>query len=129
MTLPTAGYKSLLPVRKMSNVLTTTEEDLIEPIHPGEILMEDFISGFGITQHALAVSIDVPPRRINEIVHGKRGITADVALRLARFSVRLKSFGCTSRRTTNGVFNALTSASRFNTQPNTLLNTQLECVK
>src|SRR5699024_5500449 len=47
--------------------------------------MEDFIEGFGITQHKLAVSIEVPPRRINEIVHGKRGITADTALRLARY--------------------------------------------
>lgn len=57
----------------MSNSSTTTENDLIEPIHPGEILMEDFIEGFGITQNKLAVSIGVPPRRINEIVHGKRG--------------------------------------------------------
>ena len=69
----------------MSNSSTTTEPDLIEPIHPGEILMEDFIDGFGITQNKLAVSIGVPPRRINEIVHGKRGITADTAIRLARY--------------------------------------------
>ncbi len=69
----------------MSNSSTTTETDLIEPIHPGEILMEDFIEGFGITQNRLAVSIGVPPRRINEIVHGKRGITADTAIRLARY--------------------------------------------
>lgn len=69
----------------MSNLSTTTENDLIEPIHPGEILMEDFIVGFGITQNKLAVSIGVPPRRINEIVHGKRGITADTAIRLARY--------------------------------------------
>ncbi|MCF2570970.1 HigA family addiction module antitoxin [Brevibacterium sp. UCMA 11754] len=69
----------------MSNSSTTTESDLIEPIHPGKILMEDFIEGFGITQNKLAVSIGVPPRRINEIVHGKRGITADTAIRLARY--------------------------------------------
>ena len=69
----------------MLNSSTTTEGDLIEPIHPGEILMEDFIVGFGITQNKLAVSIGVPPRRINEIVHGKRRITADTALRLGRF--------------------------------------------
>lgn len=69
----------------MSNSLTITENGLIEPIHPGEILMEDFLEGFGITQHRLAVSIGVPPRRINEIVHGKRGITADTAIRLARY--------------------------------------------
>lgn len=67
----------------MSNLSTTTE--LIDPIHPGEVLMEDFIKGFGITQNKLAVSIGVPPRRINEIVHGKRGITADTAVRLARY--------------------------------------------
>lgn len=69
----------------MSNSSTTTDADLIEPIHPGEILMEDFIEGFGITQNKLAVAIGVPPRRINEIVHGKRGITADTAIRLARY--------------------------------------------
>lgn len=69
----------------MSNSSTPTETDLIEPIHPGEILLEDFIQGFGITQNKLAVSIGVPPRRINEIVHGKRGITADTAVRLARY--------------------------------------------
>ncbi len=69
----------------MSNSSITTEHDVIEPIHPGEILLEDFVEGFGITQHKLAVSIGVPPRRINEIVHGKRGITADTAIRLARY--------------------------------------------
>lgn len=47
--------------------------------------MEDFIRGFEITQNELAVAIGVPPRRINEIVHGKRGISADTALRLARY--------------------------------------------
>ena len=69
----------------MSNLLTTTDEDLIPPIHPGEVLLEDFIEGFGITQNRLAVAIGVSPRRINEIVHGERGITADTAIRLARF--------------------------------------------
>lgn len=60
-------------------------DKLYPPIHPGEVLMEDFLEGFGITQNKLAVSIGVPPRRINEIVHGKRGITADTALRLGRY--------------------------------------------
>lgn len=60
-------------------------DKLYDPIHPGEILMEDFIEEFGITQHKLAVSIGVPPRRINEIVHAKRAITADTALRLGRY--------------------------------------------
>lgn len=58
---------------------------LYPPIHPGEILAEDFLEGFGITQHKLAVAIGVPPRRINEIVHGKRRITADTAWRLGRY--------------------------------------------
>lgn len=62
-----------------------TITDKIPPIHPGEVLMEDFIEGFGITQNKLAVSIGVPPRRINEIVHGKRGVSADTALRLAQY--------------------------------------------
>jgi addiction module HigA family antidote len=57
----------------------------IEPVHPGEVLYEDFLIPLGVTQHHLAVSIAVPPRRINEIVHGKRRITADTALRLARY--------------------------------------------
>ena len=57
----------------------------LEPIHPGEILMLDYLEPLGITQHRVAVAIGVPPRRINEIVHGKRGITADTALRLARY--------------------------------------------
>ncbi|REJ07689.1 addiction module antidote protein, HigA family [Microbacterium bovistercoris] len=60
-------------------------EKLYPPIHPGEVLMEDFIKGFEITQNKLAVAIGVPPRRINEIVHGKRAITADTALRLGRY--------------------------------------------
>lgn len=67
----------------MSNSSTTTEK--WDPVHPGEVLMVDFIEGFGITQNKLAVSIGVPPRRINEIVHGKRAITADTALRLGRY--------------------------------------------
>jgi addiction module HigA family antidote len=56
----------------------------IAPIHPGEVLLEEFVP-LEVTQHRLAVSIGVPPRRINEIVHGKRRITADTALRLARY--------------------------------------------
>jgi addiction module HigA family antidote len=53
------------------------------PVHPGEILMEDFLKPMGITQYRLAKSIGVPQRRIGEIVVGKRAITADTALRLA----------------------------------------------
>jgi len=54
-------------------------------IHPGEILREEFLEPMGISQYRLAKDISVPPRRINEIVHGKRSITADTALRLGRF--------------------------------------------
>lgn len=69
----------------MSNLLITTDTNQIEPIHPGEILKEDFLDGFGISQNKLATAIGVPPRRINEIVQGKRRITVDTAIRLARF--------------------------------------------
>jgi addiction module HigA family antidote len=55
------------------------------PVHPGEILLEEFLKPLGMSQYRLAKGISVPPRRINEIVHGKRSITADTALRLARF--------------------------------------------
>ena len=61
------------------------------PIHPGEILLEEFLIPLGISQYRLAQAIGVPPRRINEIVHGKRAVSADTALRLARY------FGTTER--------------------------------
>ena len=55
------------------------------PIHPGEILLEEFLEPMELSQYRLAKDISVPARRINEIVHGKRGVTADTALRLARY--------------------------------------------
>ena len=55
------------------------------PIHPGEILLEEFLKPMGISQYRVSKDIGVPARRINEIVHGKRSITADTALRLARY--------------------------------------------
>ena len=55
------------------------------PVHPGEILLEEFLKPYGISQYRLAQDIGVPPRRINEIVHGKRAISADTALRLSRY--------------------------------------------
>jgi addiction module HigA family antidote len=58
---------------------------MLAPIHPGEILMEEFLKPLGVTQYKLAKDIHVPARRINEIVHGKRSITADTALRLSRY--------------------------------------------
>ncbi len=58
-------------------------KNLIKPVHPGEILLEEFLKPMGISQYRLSKSIGVSPRRINEIVHGKRSITADTALRLS----------------------------------------------
>ena len=55
------------------------------PVHPGEVLAEEYLAPLGVSQHRLAVAIGVPPRRINEIVHGTRRISADTALRLARY--------------------------------------------
>jgi addiction module HigA family antidote len=57
----------------------------ISPIHPGEVLMEEFLKPMSISQYRLAKDISVPPRRINEIVHGDRSITADTALRFGRY--------------------------------------------
>ncbi len=63
----------------------------LPPIHPGEILREEFLAPLGISSHELAMALRVPATRINDIVHEKRGITADTALRLSRY------FGTTSR--------------------------------
>ena len=63
----------------------------LAPIHPGEVLVEDFLAPLELSQYRLAKDISVPARRINEIAHGKRGISADTAIRLARY------FGTTER--------------------------------
>lgn len=57
----------------------------LDPVHPGEVLLEEFLTPLELSQYRLAHSISVPPRRINEIVHGNRAISADTALRLSRF--------------------------------------------
>lgn len=67
------------------------KDQKLTPIHPGEILLEEYLEPMKITQYRLAKSLQVPPRRINEIIQGKRRISADTALRLARF------FGSTER--------------------------------
>src|SRR5712671_704792 len=75
-------------MRSTLKLWTTTElmkTNKLAPIHPGEILREEFMTPHGLSQNALARAVSVPPRRINEIVLEKRGITADTALRLARF--------------------------------------------
>jgi addiction module HigA family antidote len=60
-------------------------EDRLDPIHPGEILLEEFLKPMGISQYRIAKDISVSPRRINEIVHGKRRVSANTALRLERY--------------------------------------------
>ena len=60
-------------------------ETIMPPVHPGEILLEEFLNPLGVSQYLLAKEIGVPARRINEIVHGQRRISADTALRLARY--------------------------------------------
>ena len=62
-----------------------TPRKRLAPVHPGEILLEEFLVPLELTQYRLAKSLTVPARRINEIVHGTRGVSADTALRLARF--------------------------------------------
>jgi len=62
-----------------------SNKDFLDPITPGEILREDFMEPIGISMNKLSRDIDVPPNRISEIVNGKRGITADTALRLERY--------------------------------------------
>jgi addiction module HigA family antidote len=76
------------PVRKLGT--DYHQEDLmparkLPPVHPGEVLLEEFLVPMEISQYRLAKDISVPPRRINEIVHGKRGVSADTALRLSRY--------------------------------------------
>jgi antitoxin HigA-1 len=61
------------------------EETKIPPVHPGEVLLEDFLKPLGISQYRLAKEMKVYPRKINEIILGKRGFTADTALRLSRY--------------------------------------------
>ena len=80
----------------MSKSSTTTNAsegtaEKAKPVHPGEILLHEFLKPLGISQYRLAKDISVPPRRINEIVHGTRSVTADTALRLSRY------FGTTPR--------------------------------
>lgn len=58
---------------------------MLDNIHPGEVLLEEFLKPMEISQNAIARAITVPPKRINEIVHGKRSVTADIAIRLAAY--------------------------------------------
>ncbi len=92
MALPTmqcawSGHALLPLLRRMS-----WEERGWRPSIPGEILQEEFLKPMGISQYRVAAATGVPPRRINEIVHGKRAITADTALRLSRYFGTSESF-------------------------------------
>ena len=73
-------------------------DTVMAPVHPGEILLEEFLRPLAVSQYKLAKEIGVPARRINEIVHGQRRISAGTALRLARFSARPSGSGSTCRR-------------------------------
>lgn len=75
--------KSLIIISHYLNSISMSIK--LAPIHPGEVLLADFLEPLGLSQYRLANDISVPPRRINEIVLGKRAVTADTALRLARY--------------------------------------------
>ena len=84
-----------MPTRSRSSTITSRSAGAraarIAPVHPGEVLFEEFLKPLGLSQYRVAKDTSVPPRRINELVHGKRSISADTALRLARY------FGTTER--------------------------------
>lgn len=73
-----------MPTTSRSSTIMT-DEDLLPNPHPGEILQLEFMEPLGLSQNALARAVHVPPRRINELVHGRRAVTADTDLRLARY--------------------------------------------
>lgn len=67
-----------------SSTITAPDDDRLAPVHPGEILLEDFLKPMGLSQYRLARALGVPPQRVHDLVHGRRAVTADTALRLAR---------------------------------------------
>lgn len=69
----------------MADQITMEHEERLPPVHPGEVLLEDFMKPLGLSQYRLAHDLNVPALRISQIVHGKRAVTADTALRLARY--------------------------------------------
>ena len=77
-------WKSLITTDRLEREMDMPN-NLIAPMHPGEVLFHEFLEPFNLSQNKLAQDIGVSPRRINEIIHGKRSITADTALRLARY--------------------------------------------
>ena len=69
----------------MTKESENNQEERLPPVHPGEVLLEDFMKPLGLSQYRLAQDLGVPALRISQIVHGKRAVTADTALRLARY--------------------------------------------
>ncbi len=69
----------------MAEQVTMEREERLPPVHPGEVLLEDFMKPLGLSQYRLAQDLNVSAMRISQIVHGKRAVTADTALRLARY--------------------------------------------
>ena len=69
----------------MASEVKMEQEERLPPVHPGEVLLEDFMKPLGLSQYRLAKELNVPALRISQIVHGKRAVTADTALRLARY--------------------------------------------
>lgn len=69
----------------MARQIVLEQEERLPPVHPGEVLLEDFMKPLGLSQYRLAQELNVPAMRISQIVHGKRAVTADTALRLARY--------------------------------------------
>jgi addiction module HigA family antidote len=86
--------KAAMPMMLRSWIITdeVVEMAKLPNVHPGEVLLEEFLKPMGISQNRIAREIGVPPRRINEIVHGKRAITADTALRLSKYFNVSESF-------------------------------------
>ena len=82
-------YQAVAPTRSRSSTITVGRtalaEQRIPPVHPGEVLLEEFLKPMGLSQYRLAKALGVPPQRIGDIVHGRRAVTADTALRLGRF--------------------------------------------
>jgi antitoxin HigA-1 len=82
-----SGKKAMFSTSKSSIITSrwTMAENKLPPLHPGEVLLEEFLKPMGLSQNRLALDLRVPPRRINEIVLGRRRLTPDTALRLARY--------------------------------------------
>ena len=82
----------------MASEVAMEQEERLPPVHPGEVLLEDFMKPLGLSQYRLAQELNVPALRISQIVHGKRAVTADTALRLRAILAQVQTCGCGCRR-------------------------------